>query len=386
MSQPSSLQTWTLTDVERDVCHADFEVKTAGDFSIRTRTLHGGLREGVEVVEVDNGCLRFTIVPTRGMGLWRLWRGDLELAWPSPVKGPVHPKFVPVAEHSGIGWLSGFDELLCRCGLESNGAPEWGPDGKLVHPLHGRIANLPAHKVVATFDAAVGQLTVRGVVDEARLFGNNLRLTSTFSTPLGKPRLTIVDEIENISARPAELELLYHINLGPPLATAGSRIDVPVATMAPKDAHSARDLAVWQTYPPEQAGVQETVLFFELATDAEGRTGVLLADPTGQNGVGLRFNRRQFPYFTLWKNPQALVDGYCTGLEPCINFPNTKSFEQSQGRVAVLAAGESRRFEIEIEVHDTAETLCQAREAIAQWQRGTQPKIHDRARPDWSPQ
>jgi galactose mutarotase-like enzyme len=379
-----SAQTWTFTDVARDVHHADLEVETGGDFTIRTRTLHGGLREGVEVVEVDNGCLRFTIVPTRGMGLWRLWRGDLELGWPSPARGPVHPKFVPVAEHTGIGWLTGFDELLCRCGLESNGAPEWGADGKLLHSLHGRIANLPAHQVAATFDTASAQIEVRGVVDEARLFGNNLRLTSTYSARVGEPRLTIVDEIENISARPADLELLYHINLGPPLATAGARIEVPIAVMAPKDFHSARDLATWQTYPPPQAGVQESVFFFELAADAAGRTGVLLADPAGETGVGLKFNRQQFPYFTLWKNPQALVDGYCTGLEPCINFPNAKSFEKANGRVAVLAPGESRRFEIELEVCNTPDTVRHARETIAQWQRGTQPRIFDRARSDWS--
>ena len=101
--------------------------------------------------------------------------------------------------------------------------------------------------------------------------------------------------------------------------------------------------------------------------------------------MSLKFNRRQFPYFTLWKNPQAFADGYCTGLEPCINFPNVKSFEKAQGRVAVLAPGETRRFEIEMEIHDTAESVRRARETIAQWQRGAQPKIHDRPRADWSP-
>ncbi|HUY35118.1 MAG TPA: aldose 1-epimerase family protein [Pirellulales bacterium] len=385
MPLPTSLQTWTLTDVDIDVHQVEFDLETGSDFSLGARTLRGGLREGVRVVEVDNGCLRFTILPTRGMGLWRVWRGDLEVGWPSPVKGPVHPMFVPVADPSGIGWLSGFDELLCRCGLESNGAPEWCPDGKLKHPLHGRIANLPAHRVVATFDPTIEEIAVRGMVDEARLFGNNLRLTSTYRARLGKPSLTIVDEIENISARPAELELLYHINIGPPLAAAGSRLDAPIATLAPKDAHSASELGIWHTYPPGQAGVRETVFFFELAADAEGRTGVLLAEPNGGRGVGLKFNRRQFPYFTLWKNPQAPADGYCTGLEPCINFPNVKSFEKARGRVATLAPGETRRFEIEMEIHDSQSAVRQAREAIAEWQLAAQPKIHDLPRADWSP-
>src|SRR5690242_14630912 len=103
MSFHTSLQTWTLTDVAADVQHADFEIKPRDNVALRKRTLRGGLRDGVEVVEVDNGCLRFTVVPTRGMGLWRAWRGELEVGWRPPGKGPVHPKFVPLAEPSGIG-------------------------------------------------------------------------------------------------------------------------------------------------------------------------------------------------------------------------------------------------------------------------------------------
>ena len=62
--------------------------------------------------------------------------------------------------------------------------------------------------------------------------------------------------------------------------------------------------------------------------------------------MSVKFNKRQLPCFTLWKNRQAAADGYVTGLEPATNFPNRKSFEKEQGRVAVLAPGETRRFEV----------------------------------------
>lgn len=382
-------RTWTLIDVEEDIYLDALQLGPdalgAKPFSLRKRTLRGGLRDGLDVVEVDNGCLRFTVLPGRGMGLWRVWRGELEVGWPSPVKGPVHPKFVPEDEASGIGWLSGFDELLCRCGLEYNGAPEWSAEGKLKYPLHGRIANLPAHRVEVAIDTDAGELSVTGVIDEARLFGNKLRLTSTVKTKLGEPKLTVIDEIENVWATPADLELLYHINVGPPLAEHGSRFAAPIETMAPRNEYSARDLETWQSYPPPDPGGPETVLYCELAADAAGRTGVLLADRDGRRGLSVSFNRRQFPYFCLWKNPQAYVDGYCTGLEPCINFPNPKSFEQSHGRVAKLAPGESRRFEIELEVHDNAAGVERSFQRIAQWQSGSSPKIFTAPRPEWSP-
>lgn len=384
-------RTWTLSDVDRDLFVDDLKLGPSdiglaeGDFSVRKRTLRGGLRDGLNVVEIDNGMLRATVLADRGMGIWRAWLGDLEVGWPSPIKGPVHPKFVPLDEASGIGWLSGFDELLCRCGLEYNGAPEWSPDGKLSHTLHGRIANRPAHAVSTTIDADRRQIEVTGVVDEARLFGNCLRMTSTVRTTFGSPRLTVIDEITNPWSLPAELQLLYHINIGPPLAAAGARFDAPVEVMAPRNLAAVAAVETWQTYAAGQPGAPENVLYMQLAADREYKTCVLLTAPDGQRGLSLSFRRDQFPYFALWKNPISYSDGYCTGLEPCINFPNGKTFERTSGRVATVAPGESRRFEIELEIHADAASLQRAQARIAELSRGVQPAIYRAPRPEWSP-
>src|SRR5207244_7714578 len=104
--------------------------------------------DGVRVVEIDNGAMCIDLLPTRGMGIWRVRRehpspsrgGESVLGWHAPSREPVHPAFVPLMEPAGLGWLDGFNELLCRCGLESNGPPEFDDAGRLVRPLHGRIA------------------------------------------------------------------------------------------------------------------------------------------------------------------------------------------------------------------------------------------------------
>src|SRR5262249_11817874 len=121
---------------------------------IRKLTLHGGKQEGVDVIVVDNGKLRFTVIPTRGMGILAVTIVDFRLGWDSPVKEVVHPQFINLQARGGLGWLDGFNEWLCRCGLESNGSP--GPD-KFINnvgdeatmelTLHGKIANLPAQEV-----------------------------------------------------------------------------------------------------------------------------------------------------------------------------------------------------------------------------------------------
>ena len=126
----SRFKTWTLTDVANDVWLDSFSVgndalrlTTPHDWSIRKRTLRGGLRDGIDLVEVHNGALSYSVLPTRGMGLWRgEYRGNY-LGWRSPVQGPVHPHFVDLGGRDGLGWLTGFDEWLCRCGLASNGPP-----------------------------------------------------------------------------------------------------------------------------------------------------------------------------------------------------------------------------------------------------------------------
>lgn len=383
-------ESWVLTDVVRDVSLDPWELPrpegiAPGHLSVRRRTLRGGQRDGVSVVEVDNGALRFVVLPDRGMGLWKAWLGAMELGWQSPVRGPIHPKFVPLFEPSGIGWLSGFDELLCRCGLESNGAPEFDERGTLRWPLHGRIANLPAHHLTVSYHPARRELAIRGVVEEARLFGGKLRLTSTILTRVDQPGLRIVDEVTNLSAQPGELELLYHLNLGSPLCAPGAKLHAPVRQVAPRDATAAAGIAEWNRYPQPQVSVPESVYFAELADDGHGHTRVLLESPDAQAGLTLGINTRQLPYFTLWKNPQMPQDGYVTGLEPCVNFPNVRSFEKEQGRVASLAFGESRTFELDLTVARSTEEVAQARAEIEGLGRGVQAEIHPQPRRGWSP-
>ncbi len=383
-------KTWTLTDVDEDlhVDHLTISPSDAGGgaegYSITKRTLQGGLRQGVEVIDVDNGLFRFSVIPTRGMGLWRAALGDLQLKWDSPVKGPVHPSFVHLNEAGGLGWLDGFSELLVRCGLESNGAPEFNRDGTVRHGLHGKIGNLPAHKVEVSVDGDSGEISVSGIVQETRLFFNKLELKTTYTTKVGQPGLKITDTVSNLWAESSELELIYHVNFGLPLLNPGSKVVLPVKKIAPRDAVAVENLSEWDTYGPETAGAAEAVFFLDLAPDAEGQTMALLKNVSGDQGVSLAFNKKQLPCFTLWKNRQPATDGYVTGLEPGTNFPNVKSFEKQQGRVITLAPGESLAFEITLEAHADASSVAAAEATVAKFQEGVTPEVMDGPNPEWS--
>jgi hypothetical protein len=337
--------------------------KAAGCRVLR-RTLQDGLSAGVDIVEIDNGRLSFIIVPTRGMGIWYARCGNVRLGWNSPVKGPVNPAFVRLDEPSGLGWLAGFDEMLVRCGLEYNGGPEFREDGILRYGLHGRIANTPAHSVKITVDEIDGRISVAGVVDEARLFGNKLRLTSTISTRPGKAEISIRDTVENLSSEPGELELIYHTNFGPPLLSPGAEIVAPVKKVLPYDDVAARGISTWNIMGDETPGAREECFFCDLAAFQDGCTGVMLRSADRNQAVLYRFNKLQLPYFTLWKNSQCASDGYVVGLEPGTNLPNTKTEEKKHGRVIVLSPRESKTFDLTLEYLDDTHTINSAIETI----------------------
>src|SRR5947209_2602876 len=320
-------KSWVLTDVASDLWLDSFGVSnetlrlaTPHDWSIRKRTLRGGLRDGVDLIEVHNGALSYAVLPTRGMGLWRgEYRGNF-LGWRAPVLGPVHPRHVHLNDRGGLGWLAGFDEWLCRCGLSSNGPPgedavtdKAGRTTRTPLTLHGRIANQPAHFVEVRINLdPPHELTVTGDVEEGGLFFPHLHLTSTYSTVPGSNRLMVHDVVENRGAQPAEMQMLYHCNVGPPFLEAGSRVAAPIRELAPLTPRAAEGMDTVETYAGPSAGFAEQVYCYDLLADEGGRTLALLYNAAADRGLAVRMNRNELPCFTVWRNTAAVEDGYVT--------------------------------------------------------------------------
>jgi hypothetical protein len=318
------------------------------------------------------------------MGLWRgEYRGNF-LGWRSPVCGPVHPQFVNLAVQGGLGWLCGFDELLCRCGLASNGPPgedtvtdKNGHTTRTTLTLHGRITNLPAQMV----EVRIGldppfEMSVVGQVEEASLFGPHLRLTATYTTIPGSNKLIIHDVVQNCGAHPAELQILYHLNLGPPFLEAGSRVMAPIREMAPLTARAAEGIETHDAYRGPTPGFVEQVYAYDLAANPSDRTLALLCNSAADRAVVVRMNRQELPCFTVWKNTAALENGYVTGLEPGTNYPNFKAFERKNDRVRIMPPGSRWQATWSIEVVESSQAVATILAEIAQVQARTPTHIH----------
>jgi hypothetical protein len=382
-------KTWKLTEDADDFQFLISKDHFPGlEVAAGKRVLHGGLSEGVMTAEINNGKMILVALPTRGLGIgWVDPLGDRELkrvGWQSPIRGPVHPSFVNLGEPSGLGWLDGFNEFFVRCGLESNGAPDFdAKTGRLLYPLHGRIANIPARDVELTVDSDKQEISLRGVVEESRFHFQKLRMTTTITTKIGSSAFTVHDEIENVSALPATMQMLYHINFGLPQLDAGSRVVAPVKTLVPRTPHAASGIKTWDSYSAPQPGFEEMVYFFELNADTDGATRTLLKNAHSMRGVSLVFNKQQLPWFTLWKDTAAAADGYVTGLEPGTNFPNPRTFETAKERVVKLAPGQKQTFDVTVEIHGSPAEVSAAEAKIATIQAGREPKIFDQPQPDW---
>ncbi|MGQ9513914.1 MAG: aldose 1-epimerase family protein [Thermoproteota archaeon] len=387
-----------LTNTSTGVYVKDWRVSSddvqigSGEWSIEKRELKGGMQDGVDIVEVRNGRLSFTVVPTRGMGIWKGEFENLKLGWESPVRTLVHPRHIRLEDRGGLGFLEGFNEWIVRCGLESNGAPgedvivdNMGKEKKVDLTLHGKIANIPADYVAAKIGLDPPyELSIVGTVYESSMFGANLCMNTKISTNLGSNWMSIEDIIENKRSTPWEMQLLYHCNYGSPFLEEGSRLVAAVRSVVPRDARAAEGVRQWNTFGPPQAGFVEQVYFLEPLWDKEEKTRVMLVNSSGDKATSISFTRSELPYFTLWKCTSSLQDGYVVGLEPATNYPNKKRFERSKGRVVKLGAGERYHAKILIEVHVGRSEVSEIEDEISKLQGSFKPNILDSIDPRFS--
>ena len=353
-------------------------------WSVRLLTLHGGKQEGVDLVLLDNGAMTITVIATRGLGILSVQAGDVRLGWDSPVRDVVHPKFINLQSRGGSGWLEGFNEWLCRCGMESNGHPgtdrlvnKAGEETTMELTLHGRVANLPAQEIDLLAEREPPfRVTVRGRVDEQMFHGPKLELYSEISTVPGSREFRLSDVVTNRGGQEQEFQMLYHINFGPPLLEEGSTFLAPLAQVTAFNDHAAKDVTRFDRFSAPTRDFIEQVYCLRPRSDATGNTLAMIRNKAGNRSASLRFSTQELPYLTLWKNTAAKEDGYVTGIEPGTNFPNNRRVERKFGRVPKLAPGASRAMTLDFAIQVSSAEVTAITDQIAKIQ-GTQRSVID---------
>ncbi|MBT2370448.1 aldose 1-epimerase family protein [Pseudomonas fluorescens] len=358
------------------ISSAELGIDTQQPFTVSLRNLHGGRQEGVSVIDIDNGTLKLSVVPTRGMNVLKASVGDVRMGWDSPVQEVVNPAFIELNGRDGLGWLEGFNELVARCGYEWVGHP--GVDNGEMLTLHGRAANIPASKVTLHIDEKPPYaIHLRGELKEQAFKKVDFSVATELVTVPGSSRFDLNDTLTNNGDYTKEYQALYHSNFSTPFLEEGARFVAPVKQVSPFNDKAKGDLKTWDIYRGPTRDYDETVYNVVPYADAKGQTLTVLHNKAGSLGVSVGFNTQTLPVFSLWKNTDTQGQGYVTGLEPGTSFSYNRRYQRPLNLVPKIGAKETRQFNISYSLLVDKAGVDQAIAQVKQIQQGRTTEVRD---------
>ncbi len=288
--------------------------------SVTRYTLSEGRGAGLDVIDCDNGRIRFMLCVSRALDIMQLWHKGENVSFISK-NGFVSEK---------MPFLNRFEGgMLYTCGLDSLG----GREGFEQHGTH--------HTACATVTRAECTdegITVEATVTESALFGKNLVFKRRIFTELGSDTISVSDTVTNEGYAPSDYCLLYHINVGYPLLDAGSVIEGEITSKFTKNEYAIKyiDKALEIEEPTYTA---ETCYYLTL-----GKPEISLVNKARGKSFTVRYSKDTLPEFLMWK---SMVRGdYALGLEP------TTTRLDSTFAYKTLAPEESADFKLELTVSE----------------------------------
>ncbi len=320
---------------------------------VRRLQLTEGKEAGVEQIQVRTGAgLAYYVSPQRGLDISLAEFCGVPVSWQGP-NGDVHPAYF---DDEGLEWLrTAAGGLLMTCGLSQAGAPNVD-EGKSFG-LHGRAHHLPARQVVAEgrWRGDEYEMRVAGVVEEATIFGENLRLTREIRSQLGSNRLVLTDVIENVGFQSVPLMLLYHFNFGFPLLMEETTMQFRSRKVYPRE--STLPLAGYDHWAPPEIGHQERVYLHEDLTSEAGWATAKVINPHFPLGAGLppcpltlalSWAVDTLPTHVEWR--MAGAGEHVLGIEPTNCNVRGRAASRADGSLVMIEPGEAKTFAMALEI------------------------------------
>lgn len=292
--------------------------------SLRRYTLSEGKEKGIEVIDCDNGRIRFLLNLSKACDIMQLYHEGQNMSFVS--KNGFTLREPPFANRFEGG-------MLYTCGLDNVGGMRDG------NPVHGSLHNIPAEIVRAECNDE--GIVVEAIVRDTALFGKNLVLRRRIYAEIGGDSVSLEDTLVNEGFREENYCVLYHFNVGYPMLDEGARIVANIAKCEPRTDWARENLStVYEiTEPlPEQ---KETCYFL---TFNEPRIS-LVNDKLGKS-VTLTFSKDTLPHFVEWKS--MACGTYALGFEP------TTTELDDRFAYKTLGVGETVRFRIDLDVKSEA--------------------------------
>ncbi len=341
---------------------------------VQLMTLGNGVEHGIRCLEFRSGTgFCFQVLVDRGMDIGRMDYRGAAIGWHSPT-GFRHPGLHEPTGDNGLGFLRSFSGLMLTCGLDhilfplTDDASHFGYDHRATsfHPLHGRVAFTPALLTGygEQWNGDECTLWCEGVVTQAVVFGEHLKLFRRIEVKVGESQLTLVDRVVNRGFKRTPHMYLYHINVGYPVLDEGSIFLAPIReTIWASHEAKLQDQGVgYRSQPGPLVHFHEQVFEHAIEADADHKVPVGLINERLGLGFFVEFDRREFPHLFQWQNFQEGL--YALGIEPSTNHVLGKLYAREQGQLRWLDHGEGCSYTTRIGVVDGSEALRALRERI----------------------
>lgn len=259
--------------------------------SVTRYTLSEGEGRGLDVLDCNNGRLRFLVNLSRAGDIMQMFHEGMNLSFVS--KNGFNNR--------SCDFLRRFEGgMLYTCGLDSVG-------GREGYELHGTLHLMAAELVHA--EASEEGIRVELTVRDSALFGKNLVMHRTVTTALGEDVLHITDTLENRGTRDEEYCLLYHVNVGYPMLDEGAKIIADITSCEPRTPYAKQNEETLDTVSAPIDNEEESCYFLDLE-----RPRISLVNERINKSLTLSYSKETLPEFVLWKSPAG--GDYALGLEP----------------------------------------------------------------------
>ncbi|XOQ43695.1 MAG: DUF4432 domain-containing protein [Clostridium sp.] len=305
---------------------------------VEEHRLVGGKGDGMRLLQIRNGLgLDCTISVDRCADISRLiFKGD-NLGYFSPA-GYVAPSYY---DDIGDGMLRSFTGgFLTTCGLTNVGVACEDQGEQL--PLHGRISNQPAEHCYWTEDEK--EIVIYAKISQAAMFLEKLTLTRKIVIKKDCNLIRIEDVIQNCGEYETPCMILYHMNMGYPLLSEQSILQIPSVSITPRTEHAKEQLDSWNQITPPAPNVEEACFYHTF--DKKGFARIY--NPVIKKGVEISFDPTNLDCFTQW-NMFGEYD-YVLGLEPGNCRPDGRHKTRQDRRLKTLKCNESKKYWVEIKI------------------------------------
>ena len=260
--------------------------------SIRRYTLTEGRGKGLDVLDCDNGKIRFLLNVSKACDIMQLYHEGQNMSFVS--KNGFTKREIPFLKRFEGG-------MLYTCGLDSVG-------GREGYELHGTLHNIPAEIIRAECNES--GILVEAIIRDTALFGKNLVLKRRVFTEIASDSVSVEDTLVNEGYKTEEYCLLYHINVGYPMLDNGAKVVADVESYTPRTAWAKQNETTMYAMNDAVPNQEEACYFLKLS-----KPEIALVNEKIGKKFTVSYSGDTLTHFVEWK---SMASGdYALGLEPC---------------------------------------------------------------------